>query len=120
MGTEASIVAEYTEIESGRKNSRPQLQAAIARAKQADAVLLVAKLDRVARNMAFLATLMESHVRFKAVDLPAADELTLHILAAVAQKEARRRPFGVPTCCSKCKPPIRAITRRCRLLSPRC
>lgn len=88
VGSEASIVAEYTEIESGRKNSRPQLQAAIERAKQANAVLLVAKLDRLARNVAFLATLMESHVRFKAVDLPAADEFTLHILAAVAQKEA--------------------------------
>lgn len=88
VGADAQLVAEYTEVESGRKNSRPQLQAAIERAKQADAVLLVAKLDRLARNVAFLATLMESHVRFKAVDLPAADEFTLHILAAVAQKEA--------------------------------
>ena len=86
--TEANIVAEFTEVESGRKNTRPQLQAAIIRAKQEGAVLLVAKLDRLARNVAFLATLMESHVRFKAVDLPAADEFTLHILAAVAQKEA--------------------------------
>jgi DNA invertase Pin-like site-specific DNA recombinase len=51
-------------------------------------VLLVAKLDRLARNVAFLATLMESRVRFQAVDLPAADEFTLHIMAAVAQKEA--------------------------------
>lgn len=81
-------MAEYVEIESGRKNARPQLQAAITQAKQENAVLLVAKLDRLARNVAFLATLMESHVRFKAVDLPAADEFTLHILAAVAQKEA--------------------------------
>jgi len=88
VGTEAELVAEYTEVESGRKASRPQLQAAIQRAKQEGAVLLVAKLDRLARNVAFLATLMESRVRFKAVDLPAADEFTLHILAAVAQKEA--------------------------------
>ena len=88
VGSEASIVAEFTEVESGRKNTRPQLQAAITRAKLEGAVLLVAKLDRLARNVAFLATLMESHVRFKAVDLPAADEFTLHILAAVAQKEA--------------------------------
>ena len=51
-------------------------------------MLLVAKLDRLARNVAFLAQLMESRVRFQAVDLPAADEFTLHILAAVAQKEA--------------------------------
>ena len=84
----AEHVAEFVEIESGRKNARPQLQAALARARQADAVLLVAKLDRLARNVAFLAQLMESRVRFQAVDLPAADEFTLHILAAVAQKEA--------------------------------
>ncbi|RZK22606.1 MAG: recombinase family protein, partial [Hymenobacter sp.] len=82
------LVAIFTEIESGKKNERPQLVAAIARARQEDAVLLVAKLDRLARNVAFLATLMESRVRFQAVDLPAADEFTLHILAAVAQKEA--------------------------------
>ncbi len=84
VGAESELVAEYTAIESGRKASRPQLQAAITHAKQAGAVLLVAKLDRLARNVAFLATLMESRVRFKAVDLPAADEFTLHILAAVA------------------------------------
>ena len=88
IGPDAVLVASFTEIESGRKNSRPQLQAAIAHARQENAVLLVAKLDRLARNVAFLATLMEGRVRFQAVDLPAADEFTLHILAAVAQKEA--------------------------------
>lgn len=88
VGTDAHIVAEFVEIESGRKNSRPQLQAAILRAKQEGGVLLVAKLDRLARNVVFQATLMESHVRFKAVDLPVADEFTFHIPAAVAQKEA--------------------------------
>jgi DNA invertase Pin-like site-specific DNA recombinase len=67
---------------------QPQLLAAIAQAQREDAVLLVAKLDQLARSVAFLATLMESRVRFQAVDLPAADEFTLHILAAVAQKEA--------------------------------
>ena len=85
---ESEMVASYIEIESGHKNSRPQLQAAIVQARQENAVLLVAKLDRLARNVAFLATLMESRVRFQAVDLPAADEFTLHILGAVAQKEA--------------------------------
>jgi DNA invertase Pin-like site-specific DNA recombinase len=84
---DAQLVATFLEIESG-KNARPQVQAAIAQARQENAVLLVAKLDRLARNVAFLATLMESRVRFQAVDLPAADEFTLHILAAVAQKEA--------------------------------
>jgi DNA invertase Pin-like site-specific DNA recombinase len=88
MSSGDELVDSFTEIESGRKSSRPQLQAAIARARQDDAVLLVAKLDRLARNVAFLAALMESRVRFQAVDLPSADEFTLHILAAVAQKEA--------------------------------
>jgi DNA invertase Pin-like site-specific DNA recombinase len=58
-------------------------------AKEAGAVLLVAKLDRLARNLAFLTALMESRVRFKAVDMPAADEFTIHVLGAVAEKEAK-------------------------------
>jgi DNA invertase Pin-like site-specific DNA recombinase len=81
-------VADYVEVESRRKNDRPQLLAAIALAQREDAVLLMAKLDWLARSVAFLATLIESRVRFQAVDLLAADEFTLHILAAVAQKEA--------------------------------
>lgn len=85
---DAMRVADFVEVESGRKSARPQLAAAIALAQREGAVLLVAKLDRLARSVAFLATLMESRVRFQAVDLPAADEFTLHILAAVAQKEA--------------------------------
>ncbi|MGY2134436.1 recombinase family protein [Hymenobacter sp. HD11105] len=83
------IVAEFIEVESGRKNTRPQLQAAMHAAKEAGAVLLVAKLDRLARNLAFLSALMESRVRFKAVDMPAADEFTIHVLGAVAEKEAK-------------------------------
>lgn len=81
-------MADYIEVESGCKSGRPQLMATIAQVHREDAVLLVAKLDRLARNVAFLAALMESRVRFQAVDLPTADEFTLHILAAVAQKEA--------------------------------
>ncbi|NVO85433.1 recombinase family protein [Hymenobacter terrestris] len=88
LPAEAVRVADFVEVESGRKSARPQLAAAIALAQREGAVLLVAKLDRLARSVAFLATLMESRVRFQAVDLPAADEFTLHILAAVAQKEA--------------------------------
>lgn len=57
-------------------------------AQREDAVLLLAKLDRLARSVAFLMTFMESRVRFQAVDLQEADEFTLYILAAVAQKEA--------------------------------
>ena len=88
LPADAVPVADFIEVESGCKSARPQLLAAIALAQREEAVLLVAKLDRLARSVAFLATLMESRVRFQAVDLPAADEFTLHILAAVAQKEA--------------------------------
>jgi DNA invertase Pin-like site-specific DNA recombinase len=88
LPNDAVRVADYLEVESGRKSARPQLLVAIALAQREDTGLLVAKLDRLARSVAFLATLTESRVRFQAVDLPAADEFTLHILAAVAQKEA--------------------------------
>ena len=88
LPADAVRVADYVEVERGRKAARPQLAAAIALAQREGAVLLVASLDRLARSVAFLATLMESRVRFQAVDLPAADEFTLHILAAVAQKKA--------------------------------
>jgi DNA invertase Pin-like site-specific DNA recombinase len=67
---DAQLVATSLEIESGKKNERPQLQAAIAQARKEDAVLLVAKLDQLARKVAFRATLMEIRVRFLAVDLP--------------------------------------------------
>lgn len=88
VGSSTELLEEFTEVESGRKNHRPQLLAAVDLARDNGAVLLVAKLDRLARNVAFLATLMESRVRFKAVDVPQADEFTIHILAAVAQREA--------------------------------
>jgi DNA invertase Pin-like site-specific DNA recombinase len=78
-------VADFLEVESGRKSARPQLLAALALAQREDAVLLV---DRLARSVAFLATLMKSRGRFQAVDLLAADEFTLYIVAAVAQQEA--------------------------------
>lgn len=81
------LVAEFTEIESGRKNDRPQLRAALAQCRQQRARLIIAKLDRLARNVAFIANLMESGVEFVAVDMPDANRLTLHILAAVAEHE---------------------------------
>ena len=62
--------ADYIEVESGRKSARPQLLAAIAQAEREDAVLLVAKLDRLARSVVFLVTLMESQVCFQAVTCP--------------------------------------------------
>lgn len=83
------IITTYTEVETGTgKRERPALQQAVAHAKLAKATLLVAKLDRLARNVAFTSTLMESGVEFIACDNPHANKLTIHILAAVAESEA--------------------------------
>lgn len=84
------LIGELTEIESGCKNDRPELSKAIAQAKRSRATLVIAKLDRLARNVAFISTLMESGVDFQACDNPHANRLTIHILAAVAEDEARR------------------------------
>lgn len=81
------IISEFTEIESGKRNDRPQLSAALKRAKVSGARLVIAKLDRLSRNVAFLAALQESGAKFTAADMPEADEFTIHILAAVAQRE---------------------------------
>lgn len=86
----AQIVAEFTEIESGKNSDRPQLANAIRQARATGAKLVIAKLDRLARNVAFTATLMDSGLDFIALDCPQANRLTLHILAAVAEDEARR------------------------------
>ena len=85
-----AIVSEFTEIETGtRKKKRKEIYKALAAAKACDGVLLIAKLDRLARNVAFISALMESKTSFVCVDLPQVTPLTLHILAAVAEEEAR-------------------------------
>ena len=86
----ADIVAEFTEVESGRKSARHHLQKALNECRQRGAVLLVAKLDRLARNCLFLNQLMESGVEFVACDMPQADRTTIQILAAVAEGESER------------------------------
>jgi DNA invertase Pin-like site-specific DNA recombinase len=84
------LVGEYTEIESGKRSAnRPQLAAALADCKKRKATLVIAKLDRLARNVFFISGLMESGVDFVAVDMPTANRLTIHILAAVAEHEAK-------------------------------
>jgi DNA invertase Pin-like site-specific DNA recombinase len=81
------LIAEFTEVESGKRSDRPQLAAALAACKKHRARLVIAKLDRLSRNLAFIAALMDSGVEFVAVDNPHANKLTVHILAAVAQHE---------------------------------
>ena len=80
-------MAEHVEIESGKRSDRPQLAAALAACKKHKAKLIVANLDRLARNVHFISGLMESGVDFVAADMPFANKLTIHILAAVAEHE---------------------------------
>jgi DNA invertase Pin-like site-specific DNA recombinase len=88
--SEGAITETYVEVETGRNSERPQLAAALDRCRQVGAVLLIAKLDRLARDVAFIAKLMKSDVRFVACDMPDADPFRLHIEAAIAEEEARK------------------------------
>ena len=83
----ATLIEEFVEVESGGKRARPILVQSIALAKKLGASLLIAKLDRLARNVAFVSSLMESGVEFVAVDAPYANRLMIHILAAFAEHE---------------------------------
>jgi len=81
------IAQEFIEVESGKKDTRPQLAAALAAAKATGATLLIAKLDRLSRNVGFIFALRDSGVDFVACDLPDANTLTIGIFATVAQHE---------------------------------
>jgi DNA invertase Pin-like site-specific DNA recombinase len=83
------LTGEFVEIESGKVDARPQLEQALSMCELTGATLVVAKLDRLSRNVAFLATLQDSGARFVAADMPEANELTIHIMAAVAQAERK-------------------------------
>ncbi|UYW30273.1 recombinase family protein [Methylorubrum extorquens] len=82
------LVEEVIEVESGKRSDRPKLAEALRLCRLQKATLVIAKLDRLARNVAFVSTLMESGADFVAVDFPQANRLTVHILAAVAEHEA--------------------------------
>jgi DNA invertase Pin-like site-specific DNA recombinase len=87
-GGQWTLAAEFVEVESGkRSDNRPELTGALAACRKLKAKLVIAKLDRLSRNVAFIAALMDSGVEFKACDNPHATRLTLHILAAVAEHE---------------------------------
>lgn len=81
------LVAEFAEVETGKRNDRQELAKAIAACRQEHATLVIAKLDRLARNAAFLLNLRDSGVDFIAVDMPHADKFTVGIMALVAEKE---------------------------------
>ncbi len=87
--TGGTVILTFTEVESGKRSDRPELARAIAHARRTKSVLVVAKLDRLARNVAFLSRLMEAGIEFVACDNPQANRLTIQILAAVAENEAK-------------------------------
>jgi DNA invertase Pin-like site-specific DNA recombinase len=87
-GGQWELVAEFTDVERGERSDRPELAKALATCKKQKAKLVIAKLDRLSRNLAFIATLMDSGVEFIALDNPHANKQTVHILAAVAQHES--------------------------------
>ncbi|MCO5398330.1 recombinase family protein [Ralstonia soli] len=93
-GGQWELLAEFEEHESGKGadalGKRARLRAAMDACRKHGATLLIAKLDRLARNVHFVSGLMESKVRFLACDMPEANELTIHIMAAFAEHEAKR------------------------------
>ena len=89
LGKAGNVASEFVEAESGKNNERPELQRALAEAKRLGAVLLIAKLDRLARNVAFIAALLESGVEVTAADMPEANRFMLHVMAAVAEHEGQ-------------------------------
>ena len=87
---QAELVAEFTEVESGRKNDREQLALALSLAKRTKSMLVIAKLDRLARNVHFISGLLESGVPFVCADMPEADRTFLQMMAVFAEWEARK------------------------------
>ena len=87
-GKDSGVVGEFVEIESGRKKDRPELIKALALCKAENATLIVARTDRLSRNVHFLSGLLEQKIEFIACDNPSANNFTLHIMAAVAEQEA--------------------------------
>jgi DNA invertase Pin-like site-specific DNA recombinase len=88
-GGDWELVGTFEEVESGKKSDRPELAKALAACKRHKATLVIAKLDRLARNVHFISGLMETRVKFVACDMPEATPFMLHIYAAVAEQEAR-------------------------------
>lgn len=89
VSTGCAVVGIFTEIESGKNNERPELAKALHLARVTNSTVLVAKLDRLSRNVAFLAQLQDAGVNFIAADMPQANEITIHVMAAVAQAERK-------------------------------
>lgn len=90
LNNDSILLHELTDIESGKRNDRPNLLLAIEMCKKENAILLIAKLDRLSRNVGFIYTLKESQVKFKCCDMPDANSVTIGIMAVLAQEERER------------------------------
>ena len=113
-------VAEYVEIESGRKKDRPKLKEALSLCRKTEATLIVAKLDRLARNVSFLSNLLENDVEIVFCDFPQANKMMLHILSAISQYEAEliaartKSALQAKKAMDKHEQAIRSSIRTCR------
>lgn len=99
----ATVLAAFVEVESGRKNNRPQLNAALKQARLTGSRLVIAKLDRLSRNAAFLLNLQDAGVDFVACDNAGATPLTIGVLALVAQEEAKAISMRTKAALAACK-----------------
>jgi DNA invertase Pin-like site-specific DNA recombinase len=97
------LVGEYSEIISGRRNDRPELTKALTTCRIMSAVLVIARLDRLSRNVAMVARLMDSGLDFVATDFPYANKFTIHVLAAVAEYESKLQSERMKAIFSKIK-----------------
>lgn len=89
-GTNGCVIEHFVEVESGKRSERSKLSEAIKNCRKYNAILLIAKLDRLARRVHFISGLMESGIQFRAADMPNADRFMLHVYAAMAEEEGRR------------------------------
>lgn len=90
VGSKDNLIESYTDVESGKNNNRPNLLKAIEHCRAENSILLIAKLDRLSRNAAFIFTLRDTGVKFTAIDMPEANSVTIGIMAVLAQDERER------------------------------
>jgi len=102
----AKVVSTFKEIESGKNSERPKLLEALHMCKLTGSRLLIAKLDRLSREIAFITTLQTGRVKFVCADMPDANDLTIHVIAAIAQHERKMISERTTAALAAAKPPI--------------
>ncbi len=87
---DGELIAEFTEVETGKNNDRPKLKEAIVLAKKTKSILIIAKLDRLSRNLAFIANILDGNIEFVCADMPNANKMMLQMMAVIAEFEAKQ------------------------------